>query len=214
VAGKNSCSQADCVILNTLNPGQQDTDNVTDTSQADTIQSPNTTALAADLEHGKEFRWKPFGLIAAVIVALFAVGVQYLAMQGAVVAGLLSTEESAIDATMVAQTAAWAAAPLFFFSLLIEPLVKKTGAMRAVGFALLITLLAWTWAGFEAWRAAHGISVDSLMPNNGLYSGALVLVLPLPLFLLMAVIGRFGGGRWWPVFKSQQTPDATAPTSE
>jgi hypothetical protein len=115
-------------------------------------------------------------------------------MQGAVLAGIVNRGDQTIDAASIAQTAAWAAAPFLLFSLLVEPLVRKTGAVRAVALALALTLAGWTWAAFEAWRAAHGVTVDSIMPANGLISGALILVLPLPLFLAMAVIGRFLAG--------------------
>lgn len=142
----------------------------------------------------REFRWKPYGLLAGVVVAGFAVAIQFLAMNGAVAAGILSREESVSDAAMIGQTAAWAAAPFILFSLLIEPLVRATGAKRAVAGALVTTILAWSWAGFEAWRAAGGITIDSFMPANGLISGALLLVLPLPLFLVMAAVGKFLAG--------------------
>lgn len=142
----------------------------------------------------KEFAWKPYGLVAAVCVGLYAILVQYLAMQGAVLAGILSRGEQQIDATLVAQAAAWAAAPFILFSMLVEPLVRKAGAIRAVLLALIVTLAAWSWAAFEAWRAAHGVTLDSVMPANGLISGAMILVLPLPLFLAMAITGRFLAG--------------------
>jgi hypothetical protein len=155
----------------------------------------------------REFRWKPYGLLAGVIVACFAVAMQFLVMHGAVAAGILSREESVSDGTMIGQTAAWAAAPFILFSLLIEPLVRATGAKRAVAGALVTTVLAWTWAGFEAWRAAGGITIDSFMPANGLISGALLLVLPLPLFLVMAAVGKFLAG-------PRQSPPVTEPPTK
>jgi hypothetical protein len=151
---------------------------------------------------GRELRWKPHGLLAGIVVAGFAIGIQYLAMQGAVLAGLLAQDETTSDLEMMLQAAAWAATPFLVFSILIEPLVRETGSRRAVVFGLVLSVLGWVWAGFEAWRAAHGITPDSVMANNGIYSSALIMVLPLPLLLAMALIGRFLADDWWPPARS------------
>jgi hypothetical protein len=145
----------------------------------------------------REFRWKPFGLGAGLLVAVAAMGIQLGIAEGAIIAGIVPRGVAADAPMLMAQTAAWAGAPFLLYSLLVEPLVERPGAWRAAVSGLGLTLLAWGWAAFEALRAASGITEGSLMPSNSVLAGALILVLPLPLFLGMAVIGRFWGRLPW-----------------